>query len=57
MFGFDYIIGDPAKREKIARVVRPVVATLRVIGMSIVLGMACIGFGVFLRQLLTILSW
>ena len=36
-----YIIGDPVKREKIR-------STLRVIGMSIVLGFACIGFGAVL---------
>ena len=52
-----YIIGDPAKREKIARVVRPVVATLRVIGMSIVLGFACIGFGAVLISWGQILAW
>ena len=52
-----YIIGDPVKREKINRVLSVIWATVRVIGMSIVLGFACIGFGVVMRQVLTILSW
>lgn len=45
-----YIIGNPDTREKVN-------STFRVIGMSIVLGYACIGFGVFLRMVVTILSW
>lgn len=47
---FDYIIGDPAMREKIK-------STLRVIWMAVVLGFACIGFGVFLRMVVQILAW
>ena len=35
MFGYDYLIGDPAVREKLN-------GTLRVVGMSIVLGFSCI---------------
>lgn len=50
MLGFKYIIGDPAVREKIK-------TTLRVIGMSIVLGMACLGFGVLLSVYLQIAAW
>ena len=45
-----YIIGDPAVRDKIN-------STLRVIGMSLVLGFACIGLGCFLHAVVTILSW
>ena len=45
-----YIIGDPVKRGKIRFV-------LRVIDMSIVLGFACIGFGVLLRVVVQILAW
>lgn len=45
-----YLIGDPVKREKIN-------STLRVIGMSLVLGFACIGFGVILRVVVQILAW
>ena len=45
-----YIIGDPKVREKINW-------TLRVIGMSIVLGYACIGFGVFLHAVAQVLAW
>lgn len=45
-----YLIGDPVKREKIN-------SLLRVIGMSIVLGFACIGFGVILRVWVQILAW
>ena len=45
-----YLIGDPVRRDRLN-------STLRVIGMSLVLGFACIGFGVVLRQVLTILSW
>lgn len=45
-----YLIGDPAIREKIS-------STLRVIGMSFVLGFACIGFGCFLRAVAQILAW
>lgn len=45
-----YLIGDPAVRDKVN-------STLRVIGMSLVLGFACIGFGVFLRAVVTILAW
>lgn len=50
MFGYKYIIGDPVLREKIR-------STLRVIGMSIVLGMACLGFGVLLSVYLQIAAW
>ncbi len=50
MFGFTYIIGDPVKRSKIR-------STLRTIGMSIVLGFACIGFGVTLATVVQILAW
>lgn len=45
-----YIIGDPVKRKKIRFV-------LRVIGMSLVLGFACIGFGVLLSVVVQILAW
>lgn len=45
-----YLIGNPAIREKINYI-------LRVIGMSIVLGYACIGFGVFLYAVNQILAW
>ena len=45
-----YIIGDPVKRDKIRFV-------LRVIGMSVVLGFACIGFGVVLITWVQILAW
>ena len=45
-----YIIGDPALREKIS-------ATLRVIGMSLVLGFACIGLGVLLSVVVQICAW
>ena len=45
-----YIIGDPKLRDKIN-------STLRVIGMSLVLGFACIGLGCFLHAVVTILSW
>lgn len=50
MFGYKYIIGDPVLREKIR-------STLRVIGMSIVLGLACLGFGVLLSVYLQIAAW
>ena len=45
-----YLIGDPVKRDKLN-------STLRVIGMSLVLGFACIGFGVFLMTVVQILAW
>ena len=45
-----YLIGDPALRDKIN-------STLRVIGMSLVLGFACIGLGCFLHAVVTILAW
>jgi hypothetical protein len=45
-----YLIGDPVKRNWIN-------SLLRVIGMSIVLGFACIGFGVILRVWVQILAW
>lgn len=45
-----YLIGDPAVRDKIN-------ATLRVAGMSIVLGFACIGFGTVLGAWVQILAW
>lgn len=45
-----YLIGDPVKREKVN-------STLRVIGMSLILGFACIGFGVLLSVLLQISAW
>ena len=45
-----YVIGDPVKREKIRFV-------LRVIGMSLVLGFACIGFGVLLSVVVQICAW
>ena len=50
MFGYDYLIGDPAVREKLN-------GTLRVVGMSIVLGFSCIGLGAFLRCVVQILAW
>lgn len=45
-----YIIGNPETREKIR-------STLRVIGMSLVLGFACIGFGVLLSVVVQICAW
>ena len=45
-----YLIGDPVKRDKVN-------STLRVIGMSLVLGFACIGLGVVLRMVAQILAW
>ena len=45
-----YLIGDPAVRDKVNFV-------LRVTGMSIVLAMACVGLGVVLRMVVTILAW
>lgn len=45
-----YLIGDPALREKIK-------TTLRVIGMSLVLGFACIGFGVIMSVICQICAW
>ena len=45
-----YLIGDPVKRNKLN-------STLRVIGMSLVLGFACIGFGVILSVWVQILAW
>ena len=45
-----YVIGDPVKRENIRFV-------LRVIGMSLVLGFACIGFGVLLSVVVQICAW
>ena len=45
-----YIIGDPVKRGKVRFV-------LRVIGMSIVLSFACIGFGAVLISWVQILAW
>lgn len=50
MFGFDYIIGDPAIREKVN-------STVRVVVMSVVGGFACIGFGAVLRMVAQILAW
>ena len=45
-----YIFGNPETRQKIN-------STLRVIGMSIVLGFACIGFGAVLGAWVQILAW
>ena len=45
-----YIFGNPETRQKIN-------FTLRVVGMSIVLGLACIGFGVLLITVIQILAW
>lgn len=45
-----YLIGDPVKRDKVN-------STLRVIGMSLVLGFACIGFGVILGVIVQISAW
>ena len=45
-----YLIGDPVKRNKLN-------STLRVIGMSLVLGFACIGFGAVLMTVVQILAW
>jgi len=45
-----YLIGDPAKRNKLN-------STLRVIGMSLVLGFACIGLGTVLITVVQILAW
>ena len=45
-----YLIGDPVKRDRLNQ-------TLRVIGMSLVLGFACIGFGVILGVIVQISAW
>ena len=45
-----YLIGDPAKRDRLNQ-------TLRVIGMSLVLGFACIGLGTVLITVVQILAW
>ena len=45
-----YLIGDPEKRDRLNR-------TLRVIGMSLILGFACIGFGVILGVIVQISAW
>ena len=45
-----YLIGDPVKRNKLN-------STLRVIGMSLILGFACIGFGAVLSVWVQILAW
>ena len=45
-----YLIGDPVKRNWLN-------SLLRVIGMSIVLGFACIGFGAVLMTVVQILAW
>ena len=45
-----YIIGNPKVRAKIRY-------GLRLAGMSIVLGFACIGLGVVLRMVVQILAW
>ena len=45
-----YLIGDPAVRDKVRFV-------FRTIGMSLVLGFSCIGFGVFLHAIVQICAW
>ena len=45
-----YLIGDPVRRDRLN-------STLRVIGMSLVLGFACIGFGAVLITVVQILAW
>ena len=45
-----YLIGDPIKRNNLN-------STLRVIGMSLVLGFACIGLGTVLIAVVQILAW
>ena len=50
MFGFDYIIGDPAVREKISRAVR---FTAKVI----VLALAVIGAAALMTVLCQISAW
>ena len=45
-----YLIGDPVKRDRLNQ-------TLRVIGMSLVLGFACIGLGTVLIAVVQILAW
>jgi len=45
-----YLIGDPVRRDRLN-------STLRVIGMSLVLGFACIGFGAVLISWVQILAW
>ena len=45
-----YLIGDPIKRDRLN-------STLRVIGMSLVLGFAYIGFGAVLMTVVQILAW
>ena len=44
------MIGDPIKRNKLN-------STLRVIGMSLILGFACIGLGTVLIAVVQILAW
>ena len=50
MFGYTYLIGDPEIRERVK-------SALRVIGMSVILGFACIGVGVLLSVVLQICAW
>lgn len=50
MFGFDYIIGDPAVREKISRAVE---YTVKVI----VLALAVMGAAALLTVVCQILAW
>lgn len=50
MFGFDYIIGDPAVREKISRAVRFAVKV-------IVLALAVIGACALLTVICQICAW
>lgn len=50
MFGFDYIIGDPAVREKISRAVRFMVK-------ATVLALAVIGAAALLTALCQISAW
>lgn len=45
-----YLIGNPAVRDRLNK-------NLRIIGMSIVLAFACIGFGVLMSVIVQILAW
>ena len=50
MFGYTYLIGDPAVRERVNE-------TVRIVVKSIIGGFACIGLGVVLRMVAQILAW
>ncbi len=50
MFHFDYLIGDPAVREKLNR-------ALRIAAKSIIGALACIGLGALLATVCQICAW